>query len=112
MMRGTMDSAFPSVAMLCEHVFTGERPILLVIHQRFWWQLLCGADDHTGRPHRAHVHHAAQRALGLEFEGIARVRSQPRVGHNAWVVTPSAEGDVSDSDAATFVAALQARRSA
>ncbi|MBK7071301.1 MAG: hypothetical protein IPH44_03265 [Myxococcales bacterium] len=106
-----MDSAFPSVAMLCEHVFTGERPILLVIHQRFWWQLLCGADDHTGRPHRAHVHHAAQRALGLEFEGIPLGFEASRASAtSAWVVTPSAEGDVSDSDAAAFVAALQARR--
>ncbi|MES2808845.1 MAG: hypothetical protein V4619_09490 [Bacteroidota bacterium] len=40
-----------TACFVCEHVMSGERPVLLVTHdedgQYEYWQFLCGEDDHT-----------------------------------------------------------------
>lgn len=51
----------------CGHVFRGERPVLLVVHEEDGdWQFMCGSGDHwnTGDGpdgHYTHVDHLVQR---------------------------------------------------
>lgn len=44
------------VAYVCEHIFDGSRPVLLVAHEGGDWQFLCG---------QAHSSHTMPRVVGI-----------------------------------------------
>lgn len=55
MSYGKLHERFP--CLVCNHVFLGKRPVLLVVNDRRW-MFLCGHDDHAD-------HHAEYKIVGF-----------------------------------------------
>jgi hypothetical protein len=53
-------------AYVCSHVFSAERPILLVSHEGGDWQFLCGSTHPGEQPIVVGIAHLVQRDPSLE----------------------------------------------